>query len=147
VDHLRDLHRFFRNLWLGTHTEPTSAAADDKKDDKPKPPAGTWLKKDGELKLTFAGKDELKISPHGKDDLILILCSYTTEKDGLVKAKVTGFEGKDDVKKAIAAKIPVGTEFTFKWKASKDAATLEDVKGEKAEGLKSHLEGTFEEKK
>src|SRR5262249_54994700 len=72
----------------------STAAADDK--DKPAL-SGAWLKKDAELKIEFAGKDVMKISPHNKDDLILILCEYTTEKDGLVKAKITGFEGKEEV--------------------------------------------------
>jgi RNA polymerase sigma factor (sigma-70 family) len=135
------VHEFFRGLLPWTHSEPLAARTDE-----PKPLSGVWTKKEGELKLEFAEKTVLKISPHGKDDVILILCEYT-EKDGVVKAKITGFEGKDEAKKAVAAKLPVGTEFSFKWKVNKDAATLEDVKGEKAEGLKSHLEGEFGEKK
>ena len=111
---------------------------------KPKPLAGTWTKKDAEAKLTF-DKKELKISPHGKDDIILIVCEYTHDKDGLVKAKITGHEGTK--KEALAEKLPVGTAFSFTWKVEKDKATLDDVKGEEVAGLKSHLEGTFEEKK
>ena len=95
------------------------------------------------MKLTFE-KDGLKISPHGKDDVILIVCEYVRDKDGLVKAKITGHEGAK--KAAIAEKLPVGTEFTFKWKADKGTATLDEVKGEKAEALKSHLEGKYEQK-
>lgn len=118
----------------------------DAKDEKPAL-SGKWEKKEGELTLEFAGKDELKISPHGKDDLILILCSYTVDKDGLAKCKVTGFEGKEEIQDKLKEKVPVGSEFTFKWMVNKDAATLEDVKGEKFELFKSHLEGDFTKKK
>ncbi|MBN9118172.1 MAG: RNA polymerase sigma factor [Planctomycetes bacterium] len=139
---LGDVHRFLMDL-LPWH----AARADDKKkDDKPKPPSGTWTKKDGEMKFEFAGKNELKISPHGKDDQILILCEYTA-KDGAVKAKITGFEGKDELKKAIGEKLPVGTEFRFKWTVTNHTAKLGEVKGEKVDPLKAHLEGEYEEKK
>lgn len=120
-------------------------ASDDKKDDKAA--TGKWEKKDGELTLDFAGKDELKISPHGKDELILILCSFSSDKEGLVKCKVTGFEGKAEIQDKLKEKIPVGTEFTFKWKVKDDAGTLDEVKGEKFEAFKSHLEGDFTRKK
>ena len=138
----RELHQFFMRL---VHGEIFTVSAEEKKDDKPQALSGTWVKKDGELRVTFE-KAELKISPHGKDDLILILCAYTV-KDGSVKAKITGFEGKAEAKKAIAEKLPVGTEFTFKWTAKNDAATVAEVKGEKVEMLASHLEGEFEAKK
>ena len=50
----------------------------------------------------------------------------------LVKAKVTGIEGtKEQAVKMIKEKLPIGTEFTFKWKAKDDAATLEDLKDAK----------------
>ncbi len=143
ADRVQQFHRFLLSLlpW----DVRASHAGDDKKDDKPKPPTGTWKKKDGEMKIEFADKTTLKLSPHGKDDVILIVCEYTVSKDGLVKAKVTGHEGLK--KEAIAEKVPVGTEFNFKWKLIKDTATVDEVKGEKAEALKSHLEGEFEEKK
>jgi hypothetical protein len=65
----------------------------------------------------------------------------------VVKAKVTGYEGKEQAKKMIMEKLPVGTEFSFKWTVKKDAATLAEVKGEKAEVFKSHFEGNYEVKK
>src|SRR5262249_34692497 len=70
------------------------ASADDKKDDKPAL-SGTWTKKDAELKIEFAEKDVVKFFLHGDnaDKLIAVVCAYTVEKEGLVKAKVTGFEG------------------------------------------------------
>ncbi len=122
-----------------------SASADDKKSDKDKSaPAGVWQLKDGEQRIEFADKGVLKISPHGKDNVILIQCKYTVEKDGSVKAKVTELSGeaKDKVKDV----VPVGYEFTFKWNAKDDAATLDEVKGENVEHLKSHLEGKYGKK-
>jgi hypothetical protein len=123
-----------------------SATADDK-DGKDKPAlSGTWVKKEGELKIEFADKEVLKVSPHGKDDLILIVCSYTVDKNGLVKAKVTDFEGQDEAKQKVKEKLPVGTKFGFTWKVKGEAATLADVEGEKVETLKSHLEGEYQKK-
>jgi len=122
-----------------------SASADDKKGDKDKSaPAGVWQMKDGEQRIEFADKGVLKISPHGKDELILVVCKFTVEKDGSVKAKVTELSGeaKDKVKDV----VPVGYEFTFKWNAKDDAATLDEVKGENVEHLKSHLEGKYGKK-
>ena len=122
-----------------------SASADDKKGDKDKSvPAGVWQLKDGEQRIEFADKGVLKISPHGMDELILVVCKFTVEKDGSVKAKVTELSGeaKDKVKDV----VPVGYEFTFKWNAKDDAATLDEVKGENVEHLKSHLEGKYGKK-
>jgi hypothetical protein len=124
-----------------------SAAADGKKDDKDKPAlTGSWVQQGAELKIEFADKDSLKIAPHGNADVLLVLCSYTVEK-GVVKAKVTGFEGKDEAKEKAMEKVPIGTEFSFKWEVKGDTGTLDDVKGEKVEVLKSHLEGKYDQKK
>jgi hypothetical protein len=122
-----------------------TASADEKKDDKA--PSGTWPKKDSDAKLEFSGKDELKISPHGKDELILVVCKYTIDKDGVVKAKIAELTGKDEVKDKAKGHLPVGLEFSFKWKVKGDAATMEDIKGENVEPIKSHLEGAYEAKK
>jgi hypothetical protein len=122
------------------------AWADDKKDDKDKPAlSGTWERKEGELKIKFVDKEVMKISPHGKDELILVVCKYTVEKGGLVKASVTELEGteKDKAKEH----VPVGLEFKFKWEVKDDEATLGDVEGKDVGVLKGHLEGKYEKKK
>ena len=75
-----------------------------------------------------------------------IVCNYTLAKDGLVKAKVAGFEGKEQAQQKIAQLLPVGSQFSFKWSAKGDTARLQEVKGEKVEVLKAHLEGEFEKK-
>jgi hypothetical protein len=114
-------------------------------DDKDKPAAaGTWARKEGELKLEFADKGLLKISPHGDKVAFTIVCSYTAAKDGLVKAKITDLEGNAEVKEKAKEHVPVGTEFSFQWKVKAGTATLDDLKGDKADVLKSHLEGEYE---
>src|SRR5215471_1111454 len=99
-------------------------------------PSAVWVLKDGEARVEFSDKGVMKISPHGNDDLILILCQYTVEKQGRVKAKVTGHEG--EAKEKVKELLPVGLEFSFSWQAKDDTATLDDVKGENVEAWKSH---------
>jgi hypothetical protein len=120
-----------------------TGVADDKKDDKL---SGTWAKKDAELKIEFADKDVMKIAPHGDPAFINILCSYSLEKAGRVKAKITDFEGKEEVKKQVQAQFPVGYTFSFKWEPKDNISKLEDVTGDNVANLKSHLEGEFEKK-
>ena len=100
--------------------------ADDKnRKDKPAL-SGAWAKKEAELKIEFADKNVARIVPHGDDAVIVIVCEYTVAKDGRVNLKVTDFEGKDEAKAAVKEKLPVGTEFSFKWKVEGDAAKLDD---------------------
>jgi RNA polymerase sigma factor (sigma-70 family) len=147
LDHL---HHFFHHVLAqvglasmggGSEISDTVAA-----DDKDKPLSGVWVKKEGEMKLEFADKKVLKVSPHGKDDVILIVCEFTQEKEGLVKVKITELEGNGEAKKKLGMLLPVGTEFSFKWKVKDDAATLEELKGTEIEKFKSMLEGDFEKK-
>ena len=42
--------------------------------------------------------------------------------------------------------VPAGTEFSFEWQAKGDSATLENLKGEKIDSVKGHLEGKYEQK-
>jgi hypothetical protein len=123
-----------------------STSADDKKD---KPVlSGTWVQKEGEHKIEFADKNVMNVFPHGENKVIVIVCEYTFEKENRVKAKITGFEGSsDEAKNTVKEIIPVGTEFSFRWKVKDDNAKLDDLKCDKAEQLKSHLEGDYEQKK
>jgi hypothetical protein len=123
-----------------------SAVADDKKDDKDKPSlSGVWTRKEHQLKIEFSDKEVMKISPHGKDEVILVVCKYTVDKNGMVKAKVTELEGKE--KDKAKDHVPVDLEFSFKWQVKNDTATLGDVSGDNVEALKQHLEGDYEQKK
>ena len=121
------------------------ASADDKKGDKPAL-SGTWGKKDGKLTIEFADHGIIKIAPHG-DSACVVVCSYRADKDGLLKVKITGFEGNEETKKKLQEKVPVGLKFTFKWKVKGDTAWLDDLMGEHVEMMKSQLEGDFEQKK
>jgi len=124
-----------------------AARADDKKD-KDKPAfSGIWELKGGETKIDFSGKKVVKIAPHGDIAIIAVVCEYSVDKEGMVKAKITEFEGKDEAKEAVKGILPVGTKFSFKWTVKDDTAKLGDLKGEKVEELKSHLEGEYTKKK
>jgi hypothetical protein len=124
-----------------------SASADDKKD-KDKPTlSGVWTLKGGETKLEFGKKKVLKISPHGDSELIAVICECTVEKEGMVKAKITDLAGKDEAKEMVKELLPPGTEFSFKWTVKDGVAKLHDLKGEKVEPLKSHLEGEYSQQK
>jgi hypothetical protein len=124
---------------------PTSA--DEKKDDKDKSPlSGTWTRAGGEAKIEFADKGVLKLMPHGDKEVVVIVCSYTAGKGGLVKAKITDIEGK--AKDKVKEHLPVGLAFSFKWQVKDATATLDDVKGDDLpEKVKEHLEGKYEQKK
>jgi hypothetical protein len=121
------------------------ALAEEKKSDKPAL-SGTWGKKEGELKIEFDDKNVLKIAPHGDAAVIALVCKYTVEKGSVVKVKITGFEGKEEVKKKVKDKFPVGYKFSFKWTAKGDTAKVEDVMGDEVDTLKSHLQGDFVKK-
>lgn len=122
-----------------------AASADDKKDQTA--PAGVWVLKGGEMKIEFVDKKAIKIFPHGDNDAIVILCEYAVGKEGRVKTKITGFDGKDEAKEAVKNILPTGTQFSFKWKVKDDTAQLDEVKGDQAEHLKAHLEGEYTKKK
>src|SRR5262249_54101099 len=124
-----------------------SASAEDKKDKNKLSLSGVWTLNGGEAKIDFSEKNVMKIAPHGDSNLIAVVCEYTVDKEGLVKAKVTDFEGKDEAKEKVKEKVPVDTEFSFKWKVKDDTAKLEDLKCDKVEELKSHLEGEYNQKK
>jgi hypothetical protein len=121
-------------------------ASADNKTDKPSL-SGVWVLKGGETKIEFCDKNVVKICPHGDDTVIAVICEYTVEKEGLVKAKITAYEGKDEVKDIVKEKLPLGTEFSFKWHLKDGTAKLDDLKGDQVELLKSHLEGEYSPKK
>lgn len=142
---LAHLHQFFVYLHtLVGWTPERFKARDDKKEAGL---TGTWVRKEGELKIEFTGKDSLKIFPHGENEVIVVLCEYSLGKDGLVKAKLTSLEGKEDAIKKAKELLPIGLKFSFQWKVKGGVATVGEVKGDKVETLKSHLEGDYAEKK
>jgi len=96
------------------------------------------------MKIEFSDKDVMKIVPHGEKKVIVVVCEYTVDKQGLVKAKIKELEG--EAKDKAKDHLPVGLEFSFKWQVKDDAATLDDVKGDNVDPLKAHLEGKYEKK-
>jgi len=134
--------------WIGMGDSPSEApsvAASDEKNDKDKPTlTGIWVRKEGDFsfQFDFTDKGTLKITFMHGDKGGTITCEYSSDKDGLVKGKITQVEGVEQLKE----KLPVGSEFKFKWKIKEKAALLDDVESEKAPIMK-HLEGQFEEKK
>ena len=124
-----------------------SASADDAKGNKDRPAlSGSWEKKDAESKLEFADGGVLTIFPHGDGLDFRVDCSYTVTKEGLVKAKITRLDGREDVIEKAKGVLPVGLEFRFKWKVQGDAATLADLEGEDVEHVKARLEGEYAKK-
>jgi hypothetical protein len=124
-----------------THVEPE---ADDAKQEKTAL-KGSWNRKGGEQAIEFKDKDTLTISAHNGD--LVVTCEYGVGKDGRVKAKLTELGGKEELKEKAKDKLPIGLEFSFAWKVKGATATLDDLKGENTEILKSHLEGEYEAKK
>ena len=116
-------------------------------EDKVQAPSGTWDKKEGMGRIEFADKGVVKIHPHGDKAELTLVCSYTAGKDGVLKVKITDHEGKSELIAKLKDRLPTGTEFSFKWVAKDDSATVEDVEGKELEGLKSHFEGGYEKKK
>ena len=119
-----------------------SASADDK--DKPTL-SGVWVQNGRDVKIDFTSKDVIKLFPHGENKGCIIVCQYTVEKKGLIKAKITELEG--EAKEKLEKILPIGLEFSFRWTVKDNTGTLEEVKGEKVEACKSHLEGKYGQKK
>jgi hypothetical protein len=112
--------------------------------DKDKPGlSGAWERKNADCKIEFADKESLKLYAHQGD--LIVLCEYTVEKD-VVKAKITGLQGKEEIKEKAKDIISVGQAFSFEWKVKDGMATLDKFKSEKLDLLRSHLEGEYEMK-
>jgi hypothetical protein len=118
-------------------------SADDRSDKEGAVLSGVWTLKQGETKIEYSDKKVVKIFPHGDNLQIAVICQYTADKAGLVKVKITGFEGDDETKKRVKQVLPPGTSFRFRWKVKDDSAKLDDVQGDQADHLKSHLEGEY----
>jgi hypothetical protein len=136
-------HRLITTALVALVALAVPAAADDKKE---APAAsGTWIKKDAKLLVEFPEKGVMKVAPHGDKEFIVV-CSYTI-KDGVIKAKITDLEGSAEIKEKAKSHLPIGLEMSFSWKVKDESATLDDLKGENTELLKSHMEGEFTKKR
>lgn len=112
-------------------------------DDKPAH-VGTWAKQDGETRIEFVDKEVMKISPHGDPAVIAIVCKYTLDKAGLVKAEISDFEGRNDFKEQVKQIVPVGSKFEFTLTVDKTSASVDNITGDNAERLKGHMEGKYD---
>jgi hypothetical protein len=123
-----------------------ASSADAEKNNKDRATlSGVWVQDGGEMKIEFPGKDVMKLFPHGENKAAIIVCRYTVAKKGLVKVTITELEGK--AKQKLEKVLPVGLEFSFRWTVQDSSGTLDEVKGEKVEPLKSHLEGKYRRQK
>lgn len=116
------------------------AFADEK---KPASPTGTWTHDAGGFEITIAFAKNLTITAMNGENGIVVTASYTTEKDGTVKLKIT----KVDEKGNFPDKPPLGTEFSFEWKADGTKGKLANFKGENADAAKDVMEGDYKMKK
>jgi hypothetical protein len=104
--------------------------------------AGTWVKDaDGlTLSIAFGKPGELDYKVEAGCNSLTMTCTYTVEKDGLVKVKM--------VKKTLKGEFPFdpkdGFTFQFKLKVDKNQATLSDFDAnENAEAGKGAVEGKY----
>ena len=115
------------------------SVAEDKKE-KPT----VWERESSGVNLTFEfTKDTLNGTVLAGDSGFVAKCKITTDKDGLVKAKITEVEEKGN----FPNKPAVGLEFSFKWKVDGDKAELSDLKGDGVEDAKPLVEGEYKKKK
>jgi hypothetical protein len=118
--------------------------ADDKKDPKDKSDLVAWERETNGIDLKLeVGKDVLIVHVFSGENGMILKCKTTKDKDGLVKATVTGVEEKGN----FPAKPKEGFEFSFKWKVEGDTATLSDLMGEGVEDAKAVAEGEYKKKK
>jgi hypothetical protein len=116
--------------------------AQDKKDEKDK--AVAWERESNGIDLKFEfGKDTMKLTAFNGENGAIITCKTKTDKDGVVMATVTAVEEKGN----FPPKPKVGFEFSFKWKADGDKATLSDLKGEGLDDARGIIEGEYKKKK
>jgi hypothetical protein len=116
-------------------------------EDKVKKPIGTWVRENGDNKVTFViTADKLTATlKTGNGDLI-VQTSYEVDKDGEVKSKITKIE-----KNELGAQIEEGHTFSFKHKIADGTMTISDLKGNNGEdpgdGPKSLVEGEYKKAK
>jgi hypothetical protein len=126
---------FACGLALGLFT--VTALAQDKKEP-------TWERTASDIVLTFQfGKDTLKVTAFSGENGTIFSCKTKTDKDGVIKATVTESEEKGN----FPPTPKKGFEFSFKWKADGDKATLSEFKWEGLDEAKEIVEGEYKKKK
>lgn len=137
----------FRSL-LAVSVAVGFAVADEKKPDdkKAEKPAlkGTWTKETNGIVVDIKfGKDgEVAFVATAGENGVTVNCKYTVEKDGTIKAKVTGTEEKG----SFPMRPKDGAEFSFKVKIDGKKATVSDFESKDLEGAKDAVEGEYASK-
>ena len=110
-------------------------------------PSGIWERKMGDhgLSIEFGPKDTMKFMAAHADHGVIITCTFSATKEGVVKGKIVEVEEHGI---NIKDKLPIGMEFSFTWEVKGDTATLSNMKCDQGqEIMHNHLEGTFSRKK
>jgi hypothetical protein len=116
-------------------------------EDKVKKPIGTWVRENGDNKITFVIKnDKLNATLHtGNGDLVLET-SYEVDKESVLKAKITKID-----KNELGAQVEEGNTFTFKFKIADGTMTISDLKdkdgNDPGDGPRSLVEGDYKKEK
>jgi len=116
-------------------------------DDKVKKPLGTWVRENGDNKMTFVIKDDkLTGTLHTGNGDLIVQTTYEVDKDSVLKAKITKVEKND-----IGAQVEEGHTFTFKFKIADGTMTISDLKdkdgNDPGDGPKSLVEGEYKKEK
>ena len=116
--------------------------AEDKKDDKVKPPTGVWEKEADGLKLSFdfSKPDVVIVTAAAGENSLILTSKYKIEKDGLIKATTN----KIEVKGEFPVKPKDGYNFEFKIKIDGKKAKISDFgASEDADKAKEVVEGEY----
>lgn len=141
----------FRSLLtaaIGVAVVAGFAVADEKKPDEKKAEKpvlkGTWTKETNGIvvDVKFGKEGEVSFIATAGDNGVTVNCKYTVEKDGTIKAKVTGTEEKG----SFPMKPKDGAEFSFKLKIDGKTAKLTDFESKDLEGAKDAVEGEYASK-
>jgi hypothetical protein len=116
-------------------------------EDKVAKPIGTWVRENGDNKVTFAiTKDKLTATLHTGNGDLVIQTTYEVDKDNVLKTKITKVDKND-----IGAQIEEGHTFSFKFKIADGTMTVTDLKdkdgNDPGEGPKSLVEGDYKKEK
>jgi len=116
-------------------------------EEKVKKPLGTWVRENGDNKITFViTNDKLSATLHTGNGDLVIQTTYEVDKDSVLKTKITKIEKND-----IGAQVEEGHTFSFKFKLADGTMTVSDLKdkdgNDPGEGPKSLVEGDYKKEK
>ena len=116
-------------------------------EEKVKKPLGTWVRENGDNKITFViTNDKLSATLHTGNGDLVIQTTYEVDKDSVLKTKITKVDKND-----IGAQIEEGHTFSFKFKIADGTMTVSDLKdkdgNDPGEGPKSLVEGDYKKEK